>query len=133
MRSGESLVSMTPDVLQRIFAEGVPDFSQTTCEGATHTDLASEEITEFRRQWVRKSGNDGLDHVSDEQLLEEVGLTENGHVTYAALVLLGTPQGVRRLLPQAEVIFEYGNSDSVIKCQDRVEHRAGFFLWRNEI
>ena len=71
--------------------------------------------------------------MSDEQLLEDAGLTENGHVTYAALVLLGTTQAVRRLLPQAEVIFEYRNSDSVIEYQDRVEYRAGFFLWHNEI
>jgi len=49
-------------------------------------------------------------------------------VTYAALVLLGTTQAVKRLLPQAEVIFEYRNSDSVIEYQDRVEYRAGFFL-----
>jgi len=49
MRSGESLVSMTPEVLQRVFAEGVLDFSQTICEGAAiHTDLASEAIIEFR-------------------------------------------------------------------------------------
>ena len=133
MRSGGSLVPMTPDRLQRIFSEGVPDFSQTPCEGATHADLAPEAITEFRRQWVRKSGNDALIHASDEQLLEDAGLTDNGRVTYAALVLLGTPQAVRRLLPQAEVIFEYRNSDSVIECQDRVEYRAGFFLWRNDI
>ena len=134
MRSGESLVPMTPDRLQRIFAEGVPDFSGTTCEDAAiHIDLASEAITEFRRQWVRKSGNDELVHASDEQLLEDAGLTDNGRVIYAALVLLGTPQAVRRLLPQAEVIFEYRNSDSVIECQDRMEYRAGFFLWHNEI
>lgn len=133
MRSGESLVPMTPDRLQRIFSEVVPDFSKKTCEGTIHTDLASEAITEFRRQWVRKSGNDALGHVSDEQLLEDAGLTDNGRVTYAALVLLGTPQAVKHLLPQAEVIFEYRNSDSVIEYQDRVEYRAGFFLWRNEI
>lgn len=134
MRSGESLVPMTPEVLQRVFAEDVLDFSRTICEGAAiHTDLASEAIIEFRQQWVRKSGNDALNHTSGEQLLEDAGLTENGRVTYAALVLLGTPQAVRRLLSQAEVIFEYRNSNSVIEYQDRVEYRAGFFLWHNEI
>ena len=133
MRSGESLVSMTPEVLERIFAEGVPDFSRTTCEGTIQTNLDAEAIAEFRQQWIRKSGNHALGDASDEQLLEDAGLTENGHVTHAALVLLGTPQAVKRLLPQAEVIFEYRNSDSVTEYQDRVEYRAGFFLWRNEI
>lgn len=133
MRSGESLVTMTPDVLQRIFAERVPDFSRTTCEGAMQTDLASEAITEFRQRWVRKRSNHELGRASDEQLLEDAGLTNNGHVTCAALVLLGTPRAVRRLLPQAEVVFEYRNSDAVIESQDRVEYRAGFLLWHHKI
>ena len=133
MRSGESLVPMTQDVLRRIFAENTPDFSRTTCEGAVQADLSPEAITEFRQQWVRKSGNHALSHASDEQLLADAGLTDHGHVTYAGLVLLGTPQAVKRLLPQAEVIFEYRKSESMIEYQDREEYRAGFFLWRNKI
>ncbi len=134
MRSGESLVPMTPDVLQSIFAESSPDFSQTTCEGARFTDLAPEAIAEFRQKWIRKSGNEALKQVSDQQLLTDTGLIKHdGHVTYAALVLLGTPQAVKSLLPQAEVIFEYRNSNSAIEYQDREEYRAGFFLWRHEI
>ena len=134
MRSGESLVPMTPDVLQPIFAESSPDFSQATCEGAMLTDLAPEAIAGFRQQWIRKSDNYVLEQVSDQQLLADAGLIDHdGRVTYAALVLLGTPQAVKRLLPQAEVIFEYRNSDSAIAHQDREEYRAGFFLWRNEV
>lgn len=134
MRSGESLVPMTPDVLQPIFAESSPDFSQTICEGAMLTDLAPEAIAEFRQQWIRKSDNHALQQVSDKQLLADAGLiNHDGRVTHAALVLLGTPQAVKRLLPQAEVIFEYRNSDSAIEYQDREEYRAGFFLWRNEV
>ena len=134
MRSGESLVPMTPDVLQPIFAESSPDFSQTICEGAMLTDLAPEAIAEFRQQWIRKSNNYALEQVSNEQLLADASLiNHDGRVTHAALVLLGTPQAVRRLLPQAEVIFEYRNSDSAIEYQDREEYRAGFFLWRHGI
>lgn len=125
---------MTPDVLQPIFAESSPDFSQTICEGAMLTDLAPEAIAEFRQQWIRKSNNYALEQVSNEQLLADAGLiNHDGRVTHAALVLLGTPQAVKRLLPQAEVIFEYRNSDSTIEYQDREEYHAGFFLWRNEI
>ena len=125
---------MTPDVLQPIFAESSPDFSQTICEGARFTDLAPEAIAEFRQQWIRKSDNHALEQVSDEQLLADAGLiNHDGRVTHAALVLLGIPQVVKRLLPHAEVIFEYRSSDSAIEYQDREEYRAGFFLWRNEI
>lgn len=134
MRSGESLVPMTSDVLQPIFAESSPDFSQTICEGAMLTDLAPEAIAEFRQQWIRKSDNHVLQQVSDEQLLADASLiNHDSRVTHAALVLLGTPQAMKRLLPQGEVIFEYRNSDSAIEYQDREEYRAGFFLWHNEI
>ena len=134
MRSGESVVSMTPDVLQTIFAESSPDFSQAICEGARFTDLAPEAIAEFQQQWIRKSNNYALKQVNSKQLLADADLlNHDGRVTYAALVLLGTPQAVKRLLPQAEVIFEYRKSDCEIEYQDRKEYRAGFFLWRNEI
>lgn len=133
MRSGESLVPMTAEVLERIFAEGAPDFSQNVCEGAAMSDLAPEAIAEFRARWVRKSGNHALGRASDAQLLEDARLTDNGRITYAALVLLGRPESVTRLLPQAELIFEYRNSEASIEYQDRVEYRAGFFLWGNAI
>jgi len=39
MRSGESLVPMTADMLQSIFAEGTPDFTASVCPGATLEEL----------------------------------------------------------------------------------------------
>ena len=106
MRSGSSTVTMTPDTLMRISAESVPDFSQEICkDAAIKADLDTKAIEDFRQQWVRKSGNLTLEQASDEQILEDAGLTDNGHVTYAALVLLGTPRAVKRLLPQAELII----------------------------
>lgn len=131
MRSGESLVDMTPTVLQRIFSEGSPDFSQTVCQAATINDLAPEAIAEFREQWLRKSGNRALSQATDAQLLEDALLTDEGRITHAALVLLAKPDSLTRLLPQAELIYEYRNSDSSIEYQDRAEYRAGFFLWGN--
>jgi ATP-dependent DNA helicase RecG len=51
MRSGESLVKMTPDQLKRIFDEGTPDFSATICAGLTLADLAPDAIDRFRSLW----------------------------------------------------------------------------------
>lgn len=133
MRSGESLVPMTPEVLERIFAEGTPDYSQSICESAVFADLAPEAIAEFRARWVRKSGNNALAQASDTQLLEDARLTENGRITYAAIVLLGKAASVARLLPQAELVFEYRSSEASIEYQDRAEYRAGFFVWSNAI
>jgi hypothetical protein len=57
MRAGEDLVPMTPDMLQRVFAEAGPDFSAEICAGATTTDLDVDAIDVFRRLWAARSGN----------------------------------------------------------------------------
>lgn len=133
MRSGESLIPMTPEVLERIFAESQPDYSGQVCAGATIEDLSPEAIAEFRARWIRKSGNRALEGASESQILADAHLLDNGGVTLAALILLGKPESLTRFLPQAELIFEYRQNDASIEYQDRVEYRAGFFLWANAI
>ena len=55
MRGGESLVPMTPDLLQRIFAEASPDYSSEICEPAKLDDLDPTAVDVLRRLWQRKS------------------------------------------------------------------------------
>ena len=126
MRSGESLVDMTPDMLRRIFEESGPDFSQEICAQATFADLAPEAIRRLRELWHRRSGNDHLLTVSDEQLLMDAELINGERITYAALILLGTHRALGRHLGQAEVIFEYRSSDASLPAGDRQEYREGF-------
>jgi hypothetical protein len=67
MRSGESLVPMTPDKLRQIFAEAQgPDFSAQICRGAAMGDLAPEAIERFRYAVAAKVGQRGaaLPHVT---------------------------------------------------------------------
>ena len=50
-------------------------------------------------QRFRKSNNSGIRQITDKQLLSDAGLvTDNGDVTYAALVLLGKPGSVKNFL-----------------------------------
>jgi ATP-dependent DNA helicase RecG len=132
MRSGDSLVPMTPDQLQRIFAEAGPDFSAEICPGVTLSDLDTAAIRRFREMWRRKSGNESLDQFSDEQLLTDAELSLDGSLTYAALILFGTRQALGRYLSQAEVIFEYRSSEASIPYQQRKEYRQGFFLYDDD-
>ena len=81
MRSGESVVAMTPDTLRRIFAETESDFSAEICHDADINDLATEAIEHFRDRWQRKSGNIRLAQLSDQQLLEDASLLADGKVT----------------------------------------------------
>lgn len=133
MRSGESLVPMTPDQLKRIFEESGPDFSAEIAKNATFADLDPEAISRFREMWKRKSGNNALDALTDSQLLTDAELLIDGAVTYAALILLGSAKALGRHLAQSEVVFEYRSNEASIPFQQRKEFREGFFLFDNEL
>lgn len=128
MRGGDTLVPMTQDMLKRIFDETGPDLSAKINPNASIAELDPKAIQRFRKMWRRKSRNEALDSVSDEQLLSDAELLDDGKVTYAALILLGTGKALGRHLPQAEVIFEYRASETSLPAQQRVEFREGFFL-----
>ncbi|MDP8213595.1 MAG: ATP-binding protein [Candidatus Euphemobacter frigidus] len=133
MRRGEDLVPMLPDMLRRIFNETGPDFSHEICPYSSIEDLDPDAITEFRKRWVIKSGNRDLEKISDEQLLCDVELISNAGISYAALILMGRKKSLARLLPNAEVIFEYRSRDASIDSQQRVEFREGFFLFHDRL
>ncbi|MBN2494931.1 MAG: ATP-binding protein, partial [Deltaproteobacteria bacterium] len=133
MRSGDSLVAMTPDQLKRIFDEGQPDFSAQVCSGATLADLEPAAIAEFRKRWAVKARRDDLSRLSDARLLEDAELLLDGGVTYAALVLFGSHRALGRHLAQAEVVFEYRSNEANISHQQRMEHRLGYFLFHDEL
>lgn len=82
MRSGESLVPMTPDQLKRIFEESGPDYSAEIAKNATFADLDPVAITRFREMWKGKSGNSALQSVTDVQLLTDAELLVESAVTY---------------------------------------------------
>jgi ATP-dependent DNA helicase RecG len=135
MRSGESLVPMTPEQLQRIFDEADPDYSAEICSAASFTDLNPAAIEEFRHQWVTHSGNSRIRDMPAGQLLEDASLTVNGEITYAALILFGTGKALQKHLAQAEIVFEYKSSERAGPAQQRENLREGFFscydrLWK---
>jgi len=135
MRAGDSLVSMTDDQLRRIHEETGPDFSAEICSHAGMGDLDPAAINLLRNLWHKKSPNLNIAGRSVEQLLADAELLQNGHLTYAVLILLGTRQALGRLLGQAEVIFEYRSSEAPGPAAERHEFRQGFLpmldeLWR---
>jgi ATP-dependent DNA helicase RecG len=125
-RSDENLVAMTADHLKRAFDESGPDYSAQVCPSATVDDLHPEAIGDFRRRWVKRSGNLALAKVSVEQLLQDAELMDERGVTYAAVVLFGKRASVGRLLPNAEVIFEYRSGEAAGRASERIEFREGF-------
>ncbi len=133
MRRGEELVTMTQDMLKRIFEEGEPDFSAQICPKATFEDLDPNAIQQFRIRWQHKSGNGSLLTIPPEQLLLDADLINEKGITFAALILLGKRQSLTKFLPQAEVIFEYRSSDITGPAQQRIEYREGFFCFYDDL
>lgn len=128
MRAGSSLANMTSEQLSKLMNEGTPDYSATPVAAATLADLDPAAIEEFRGWWARRSGNARLQALSVPQLLADAGLLREGLVTVASLVLFGSKAALDRLLPQAEIVFEYRSSDGSGPAQQRVNLREGFFL-----
>lgn len=135
MRGGESLIPMTPDQLQRIFAEASPDFSAEICTSAQLDDLDPVAVEVLRQLWQQKLSAQDISTRPVEQLLTDAELLVDGGVTYAALVLLGTRQALGKHLAQAELIFEYRSNDVPGPAAERREFRQGFLsvlddVWR---
>lgn len=133
MRSGESLVPMTPDQIKRILDESGPDYSAELCPHADLGDLDPAAIIRFRDMWRRKSGNAALDDLPIEHLLSDAELLTNGKMTYASLILLGTNKALGKYLPHAETVFEYRSSEGSISYQQRKDYRQGFFLYDDDV
>ena len=135
MRSGESLLPMTPDLLRQIFAETSPDFSAEICAPAQQDDLDPDAVEVLRQLWQRKSPNQDISNRAPDQLLADAELIVDGGVTYAALVLLGTREALGKHLAQAELVFEYRSDEAPGPAAERREFRQGFLsvlddVWR---
>jgi len=132
-RAGDALVPMVDQELRTIFSETGPDFTAELVPGAGFRDLQPEAVSEFRKRWLRKSGNNRLATMPGEQILQDCSLIDEDHITYAALILLGRPSAITRHLAQAEVIFEYRSSEAAGSAADREEYREPFLLFHDRL
>ena len=109
---GDSLIPMPENIRRRIYEETGFDFSGSICEKAKISDLDETAIDAFREKWIGKSGNKRYANMSAEQLLHDCEAITNEGITYAALILFGKREALGRLLPQAEIVFEYRSSNA---------------------
>lgn len=132
-RKTDSLVPMPEKRLREIFNEAGHDFSADFCHGATIDDLEPEAVENFRKRWIEKSGNKALERLDWKQLLHDAEAVTDQNVTYAALVLFGKKQALRRHLPQSEVIFEYRSTEVSGPAQQRREYCQAFFSFYDDL
>jgi ATP-dependent DNA helicase RecG len=133
MRSGESLVAMDSTTLKGIFEEHEDDFSAAVCPDMKLIDLDSEAINKLRELWAKKSGQENIKTLSNDQLLSDLGLIRDGKITYAAIVLLGSEKALNLYLANAEIVWEFRKNLESIEFQNRVNYKVGFLTYFDDL
>ena len=133
MRIGDSLRAMSDAEVFRILSERTPDFSATICEGLTFEDLDPEAIALMKAGYTTKQKNPAFEALPDKQVLTDLGLVETGKYNYAALILLGKREALRKYLPNAEIIIEYRLDHSMIPYTARKEFQESLFTVMDKV
>jgi len=132
----EELKVMPDDVIRDILLENENDFSAEICHAATLDDLDAEAIEILKRKYAAKQRNTHFLTLDHTQILSDLGLIVDGHLTYAALILIGKASALARLLPQAKIVLEYRRDTNAIPYANRTEYATCFFktadrLWHD--
>lgn len=95
-RENESLVQMPQFKLEAIYGQSRPDWSRQIAYEAELSDLDDEAVSFACKKYVDKflDNQPTIADLSERDLLNKMGLTIRGHITNAALVLLGKPEAV---------------------------------------
>ena len=128
MHIGESLRAMSDAEIFRILSEQEPDFSAKICERLTIEDLDKEAIPEMKTQYARKQENPLFQNYPDEQVLSDLDLLKDGKLNYAALILLGKSEAIRKYLPQNNIVVEFRMYHSMIQYTARKEFQLLLFI-----
>lgn len=133
MRVGESLREMDDQEYFSILQEQDPDFSARICNGLTLDDLSGEAIENMRNLIHEKRNKPEILTIPLPQLLSDLDLINSEGITYAALILLGKPDAIRKYLPQNNVIVEYRVSENQVRYSARQEFCEPLFSGINKI
>ncbi len=133
MRAGSSLVPMDSETLKLILNENEPDWSTQIVEGAAIEGLDRDAINELRNKWARKADRSEIEKYSDEKILKSLELVTVNGITNAAIVLTAKKELMGKVLPCAEIIFEWRQEASKIPYDFRKEWREPFVLIYDQI
>jgi len=133
MRAGESMREMDDQTLKSIMNENTPDFSAQPVPALRISDLDPLAIATLRRLCSEHGKNQNFLNCSEQRLLSDLGLMYHDSINYAGLILLGTKHTLERLLPQAEIIFEWRQMPGKISHDFRKNWRQSFLTIIDEI
>ena len=127
MRVGESLREMSDAEMLKILNEQEPDFSATTCQGLKIDDLDDEAIANAKNLYAKKQKNRDFVNLPLKQILSDLDLLKENKLIYAALILLGKKESIKRFLPQARSSIEFRPNQVNIHFDDRRFFKDAFF------
>lgn len=110
------------------------DYSASTLSNLTMDDLSSDALRSLRDLLIGSGRYDiDIENLSDKQLLKDLLLIQENHITVAALLLLGTEIAITKYMPYAEVRYAYKITEGEVNNQDTVIYRGGYLLHYNNI
>jgi len=107
MRTGDSLRNMTDEEMLAILMEQEPDFSAKVCPELTINDIDKNAVTILKNKYALKQHNPAFKELTTAQVLTDIDLMTSDGITYAALILLGKEESLKKYLPNAQVNIEY--------------------------
>ena len=106
LRVGKESKPLTGSGLaQVLLGRGSLDLTAQIVPDADRSDLDPEQFGRLRRIIEAERRAPELTGLADEPLLRALGLLTDGGMTRAAILLLGTPSALARIVPNNEVIF----------------------------
>lgn len=133
MRVGEELRVMSDEKYLSIIQEQESDYTAETIDSFSLADIDDLAFDNMRRAYAKKQNNDRFLTLSKTQTLLDLGLMKNHKFTYAALILIGQQQAIKRLLPQSTIVFEFRPAESSINFEQRIEYMSPYFSMIDEI
>ena len=134
MRIGESLREMSDNEMFAILSEQEPDFSAKICEGLTYDLLDENAIQILKERYAEKQNNPTFLTIPTKQILKDLELVDAiGKFKYAALILLGSKDAIRKFLPQNEIIIEYRLDEASIQYTARKEFQESLITGINKV
>lgn len=133
MRIGDQLERMLDEEYVEIINEQEPDFSALFVDKLSISDLSHEAINNLKEAYSEKQKNRTFLSLSDEQVLKDLSLLKESRLTYAALILLGNPEAIKKYLPQSSIRLEYRNKKGQITFDKRTAFEGGYFLIINKL
>jgi ATP-dependent DNA helicase RecG len=133
MRTGDSLRNMSDEEMFNILSEQEPDYSAKICPHFNLSDIDDTAMKKLKETYAKKQQNSSFISLGTTQVLTDLNLLTTNGLTYAALILVGQEEALKRLLPNAQVNIEIRQLLNQTHFDKRETFTKALFLTIDEI